>query len=237
MIPFFLYTLLWIWDNVSLPSTSLWNTTKYQAEEAYRLEEYEQAAIYYRQIVDASFFSDPAGRMNMANAYYKAGRKDLALENYQLLTRVRDPQLASRAYVQLAQLAVGEQDTLEALAGLRKAILLDPENRVGVANFEVLRYHYSGTGLPEENPENPSGEATEKPQEVPAAPAAPGEGLLAEKTAQREQLLQNLDRMNMSEEQALSILEAMKVNEMQYIYQFRKLGDKAHNQPNAKVEW
>src|SRR5690606_6959424 len=107
-------------------------------------------------------------------------------------------------------------------------------NRIGVANFEVLRYHYSGKGLPEEDPENPSGETTEKPQE---AEAPPSDGMLTERTAQREQLLQNLDRMNMSEEQALSILEAMKVNEMQYIYQFRKLGDKGNNRPNARVEW
>jgi len=237
MIHLFLWGLLWIWDLMMQPPARVLADIRVAAEESYRNEDYEQAAVYYQQLADASLFSDPTVRLNLANAYLMAGETEEALKNYRLVSRVKEPRLASQAIARLGMLALEKKDTVTALNRLREAILLDRGNLPVIADYEVLRFRYSGAIEVEKPVPDPESEETDT---LPQVENATGELMaqnngVVEISDQREQLLQNLDKINMSEEQAKSVLDAMKVNERQYIYQLRLLGARSGN--SRKVEW
>lgn len=238
MIHLYLWAILWIWDTVSQPSLEKINEAKLAAERAFEGGDYLAAALYFKQVVDASIFSDPAGRLNMANSFFLAGKVDEAFENYRILTRVDDPALASKAKAQLGMIALARKDTVKALNQMRAAILLDRNNRRTIANFEVLRFNFSGkideTGTEVARNEQP--DTTRSPVESRPEPDQMNDAVV-ELSDQREKLLQNLDKINMSEEQAKSVLDAMKVNERQYIYQLRRLGARNGAQTSDKIEW
>lgn len=237
MIHLYLWGLLWIWDLMLQPPAKLMAEVKIAAEESFRNGDYLQAAEFYKQLANASIFSDPSARMNMANAYLLAGETDMAYRNYVLVSRVDKPKLAAKAISRLGMIALEKQDTVTALASLRKAVLIDRSNRFAIADYEVLRYRFSGEIEVEKPVVDENSDLTDslpQPGDVAGVPESPNSGVV-ELSDQREQLLQNLDKINMSEEQAKSVLDAMKVNERQYIYQLRMLG--ARNETGGKIEW
>src|SRR5690606_18505772 len=130
-----------------------------------------------------------------------------------------------------------QQDTVAALAKLRKAILIDRSNHFAIADYEVLRHRFLGeieVDKPVADENSGQTDSLPQPSEQKGVPESLNNGIV-ELSDQREQLVQNLDRINMSEEQAKSVLDAMKVNERQYIYQLRMLG--ARNGTDGKIEW
>ena len=239
MIQLYLWVLLWVWDVISLPSARLISETKIAAERTFKMGDYLEAANLYKQVVDASIFSDPAGRLNMAHAYFLAGETELAYQNYLVLSRVENLSLAAKAKSQMAVIALEGGDTVQALGRLREAILLDPTNRSVVMDFEILRHRFSGIEDLRENDQ--SGMNAVQDSSAYGTESLPvGEELNnieVEQSGQREQLLQNLDKINMSEEEARSVLDAMKVNERQYIYQLRRWGAQGASKSEKKVEW
>lgn len=238
MIQLYLWVVLWIWDVISLPSARFISETTVAAQESFGNGDYLKAAILYKQVVDASIFSDPAGRLNMANAYFLAGETELAYQNYLVLSRVDDVKLAAVARSQMAMIALQKGDTVQALGRLREAILLDRGNRAVVTDFEILRSRFSGlieSGEAEQLKSAASDSLADPVENVPVQQEL--NNTVVEQSDQREQLLQNLDKINMSEEQAKSVLDAMKVNERQYIYQLRRLGVQGTAKPAKKVEW
>lgn len=221
---------------MSHPSAKLVYQAKVAAEESFARKDYQKAAAHYRTVVDASMFSDPAGRLNMAHAYFLAGEVREARRNYRILARVENPKIAAVAKWQLGKIALADKDTAEALSRLKDAILLDRVNRTIIADFEILRSRYSGSAIGSEPAKTEQPDSLTSPVETASAPDQV-DNAVVEVSDKREQLLQNLDKINMSEEQAKSILDAMKVNERQYIYQLRRLGARAGNKPGKKVEW
>lgn len=237
MFHLFLWGLLWIWDLILQPPASKLSEVRLAAEESFKNNDYLKAAEYYKILAEASLFSDPATRLNMANAYLLAGETDEAYKHFQLVSRVTDPQLAARAIARMGLIALEKKDTLTALNKLRKAILIDQNNLYAVADYEILRFRYSGK-IDEEvqvpDQESPHVDTLPEPGQLKGDLVAQNNAVV-ELSDEREQLLQNLDRINMSEEQAKSVLDAMKVNERQYIYQLRLLG--APKTDRSKVEW
>ena len=238
MIYLYLWGLLWIWDLISQPSATLVNEARVRAEEAFVGGDYQSAAEYYRQVVEASIFSDPAARLNMANALYLAGSIETAYKNYLIVSRVDDPSLAATAISRLGVIALGKEDTIAALTRLREAILLNRNNPVVIADFEILRSRYSGS-MEVPGKEGSDSEEPDSLSRVGGNTLTAGnvKEAVVERSDQREQLLQNLDRINMSEEQAKSVLDAMKVNERQYSYQLRRLGARQGAATGKKIEW
>jgi hypothetical protein len=53
----------------------------------------------------------------------------------------------------------------------------------------------------------------------------------------KEELLKSLKAMNMSEDQARAILDAMKSNESQYIYQLRRKQFSNKTAQQGEIEW
>ncbi|WP_247234816.1 hypothetical protein [Telluribacter sp. SYSU D00476] len=228
--------LLWIWDNRSYEAISQSNRTMAQAEQAYQDKQYDQAADLYYSITYGSFFTEPAARLNLAHSYYQAGKLDEALHHYQLLDHIQDRQVASTANVQIALIAVSRQDTARALDRLVTALRQDQENLSARYNYEILKNIYSGSTPPRTPQPEPTPPPREETKEAPAPPPQQ-EGQSPELAEQREQLLQQLRQLRMSEEQARSILDAMKSNEMQYIYQLRRRQYRNQSDKSEDVEW
>lgn len=68
-------------------------------------------------------------------------------------------------------------------------------------------------------------------------PEPPQESREVTEDFKKEELLKSLKAMNMSEEQARAILDAMKSNESQYIYQLRRKQYNKKPGQKSEIEW
>ena len=239
MTALMLYVLLWLWDNRTFDSITKANQRKLEAELAYQNKQYVQSAALYRQITYGSLFSDPAARLNLAHSYYQMKKFDEAFKHYKLLENIRNRTIASIANSQMALIRVNRRDTAGALGNLKVALTLEPGNDQARANYIVLKKYFSGeegssdirTKKKQPNPERLA------QQEKQASQAPQPEQREVENSAEKEELLKSLKQMNMSEDQARAILDAMKSNESQYIYQLRRKQFNKKTGQTAKIEW
>jgi len=229
---FLLYLLLWIWDNRSFDSISQANRNKTEAETAYLSNNFRKAARLYEEITYGSLFAEPASRLYLAHSYFHLDSLEKARLQYKLLVNVEDQQVASKANTQLAVLAaISSRDTLEALNYLKVALRLAPTNEKARFNYEFLKKNFSG-----KSPATTSAPPKEAPP-PPAAPVAPSAQRILELAQERKELLQSLRQLHMSEDQARSILDAMKTNEAQYIYQLRRRQYYDQSERSKIIEW
>ncbi|GLU57162.1 tetratricopeptide repeat protein [Dyadobacter frigoris] len=234
-----LYLLLLLWDNRTFDAITKTNERKIGAEMAFKKKQFVNASKLYHQITYGSVFSDPAARLNMAHSYYQAGQLKDALYQYKLLDHVKDKTIASVANCQVALILVSKKDTAAALEKLKTALRLEPRNTVARSNYIILKTHFSGIEQPSQSSQDnrmAKNEAS-KNKPTPSKPEPKPEGLEQEEAAKREQLLRSLKSMNMSEEQARLILDAMKSNESQYIYQLRRKQYAKKSERNETIEW
>lgn len=233
MTTFLLYVLLWLMDHRNFDAITQNNKRKLDAQRFYTHQQYLKAAEQYRQITYSSIFSEPGARLNMAHAYFLAKKYTLAMPQYQLLTRVEDKSIASTAYQQLALIQVNQKDTATALTSLKEALQIEPSNEEARYNFILLKKSFSGLAqIPKaQNDKKNNEQQTKTPNQTQSTHAE------VEETANRMQLLQNLKAMNMSEAQARAILDAMKSNESQYIYQLRRKQYAQKAERNEQIEW
>ena len=235
MTALILYVLLWLWDNQNFDSITKSNERKVGAEKSFEEKKYLNAARLYHQITYGSIFSDPAARLNMAHSYYLAGKYDLALKYYSQLQRVDDKTLASVSNSQIALIQVGKEDTASALTSLRTALRLEPGNDVARHNYIILKKNFSGVEKPLENKTDKKQTASQTLNDQAVPPAQ--DKMMVEENVKKEQLLQSLREMNMSEDQARAILDAMKSNESQYIYQLRRRQYAKKPEQKEQIEW
>ena len=239
MTALILYVLLWLWDNRDFDSITKANERKLGAERAYDQKEYREAAKLYRQITYGSIFSDPAARLNMAHSYYLAEKYSLAMQHYKLLRKVDNKAIASTANSQIALIQVIQKDTGAALGSLKTALRLEPGNDIARLNYITLKKNFSGIEKPSEvitNKKESDSQITPN-QKPPATASQPPKNQEVEESLKKEQLLQSLKAMNMSEDQAKAILDAMKSNESQYIYQLQRKQYAKKPKENDRIEW
>lgn len=234
-----LYLLLLLWDNRTFDAITKTNERKIGAEMAFKKKQFVNASKLYHQITYGSVFSDPAARLNMAHSYYQAGQLKDALYQYKLLDHVKDKTIASVANCQVALILVSKKDTAAALEKLKTSLRLEPRNTVARSNYIILKTHFSGVEQPSASSQDNRMAKNEASQNkpTPSKPEPKPEGFEQEEAAKREQLLRSLKSMNMSEEQARLILDAMKSNESQYIYQLRRKQYAKKSERNETIEW
>lgn len=231
MTTFLLYLMLWVWDNRSFDTISRANYAKSEAEKAYIEKDYPLAVKLYKEITYGSIFIEPAARLYLAHSYYNLDSLDSAFYHYGLLNSVNDQNIASKANTQLAVILASRKDTMMALQHLQTALRQNPQNNKARYDYELLKKQYSGKLLP------PKPQAVTKKENAPPAPTNQPDQQTPELAEQRDEFLDRLKRLNMSEEQARSILDAMKSNEAQYIYQLRRRQYYKQSQSNATIEW
>lgn len=239
MTSLILYVLLWLWDNRTFDSITKANQRKLDAEQAYQKREFARSAELYRQITYGSLFSDPAARLNLAHSLYKTGDYKQALKHYRLLSDIDDNSIASIANAQIALILVSKKDTASALTNLRTALRLEPGNALARTNYIILKKSFSGVDQPSDmtTRKRRSNQQTIAQSQPATPPEPPQETREVTEDLKKEELLKSLKAMNMTEEQARAILDAMKSNESQYIYQLRR---KQYNQKpgqKSEIEW
>ncbi|MGX5852187.1 hypothetical protein ACWKW6_01025 [Dyadobacter jiangsuensis] len=239
MTSLILYVLLWLWDNRTFDSITKANQRKLDAEQAFRKKEFTKSAELYRQITYGSIFSDPAARLNLAHSLYKAGDYKQALKHYRLLSNIENNSIASVANAQIALILVNKKDTASALTNLRTALRLEPGNALARTNYIILKKSFSGVDDQSDMTTRKRQSNQQQTNQVqPAPPPAPPQEIHeVSEDLKKEELLKSLKAMNMSEEQARAILDAMKSNESQYIYQLRRKQYNTKPGQKSEIEW
>ncbi|REA64277.1 hypothetical protein DSL64_01640 [Dyadobacter luteus] len=235
MTSIILYLLLWLMDNRNFDSITKANERKLSAERFFENKQFVEAADLYQQITYGSTFSEPGARLNMAHAYFLAGKYRKALQHYQLLRRVNNRMISSVANLQVGLIKAQQEDTAAALSSLKEALRIDPNNEIARHNFVILKDAFSGM---EQMPASKTEKKQSQPEanNQPAPPPKPNQQEV-EENAKREQLLTSLKAMNMSEDQARAILDAMKSGESQYIYQLRRKQYAKKAEQSEQIEW
>jgi tetratricopeptide (TPR) repeat protein len=239
MTALILYVLLWLWDNRTFDSITKANQRKIDAEQAYQSNEFTRSANLYNQITYGSLFSDPAARLNLAHSYFKLKDYNKALKHYLLLSGIEDESIASIANTQIALIRVFKKDTATALTSLKTALRLEPGNNLARHNYIILKKTFSGQEQHSDikTKKQKSSQPNQTPANQPAQPTPDTDGRELANDAKKEELLKSLKQMNMSEDQARAILDAMKSNESQYIYQLRRKQYSTQTKKNDEIEW
>ncbi|CAG5018982.1 hypothetical protein DYBT9275_06116 [Dyadobacter sp. CECT 9275] len=233
MTALILYVMLWVWDNRTFDSITKTNERKVIAERAFKNKQFKKSAILYQQITYGSIFSDPAARLNLAHSYFYNGQLEQALKHYTLLAHAQDRTISSIANNQVGLIQMNKGDSAAALESFKESLRLETGNNVARANYIFLKSHYSG------NDEGPVPQSVEKQVKNKVEESAVAEQQNQEivKDSRKEEFLNSLKTMNMTEDQARAILDAMKTNEAQYIYQLRRRQYAEKQKSSKKIEW
>lgn len=232
---FLIYVLLWLWDNRSFDAVNEANLAREQAQIAYAEGDYATASELYKKITSNFIFTDPATRINMAHALFLSGEVDSAENQYSLLTKSDNRRIATISQIQLGILSIQKKDTVTALNHLKAALKTTPSNEIARYNYEVLRRQFSGNPRPDNSAtNNNSGQKIQQENREQIKFASVNES----NADKKDVMLDKLNQLKLSEEETQAILDAMKANELQYIYQLRRNQYHSENKSkNQKVEW
>lgn len=211
----FVTLLLWLWQLQSLNQISLNNRARKEAEAAYASGDFGRAAEQYAYVVTHAPTVDPTVRLNLGHAYFRLGQAAKARQQYTLLLQAGDHPFGATAAVQLGVLACAEQDSAGALRYFRQALWQDPDNEPARYNFELLERTFTGKQAPANR------RATGQAQ--PRATSAPDQQLprpapdrQVERSARQDERLNRFRSLNMTEAQALQLLNTMQHNDVPY---------------------
>lgn len=180
------------------------NLARKQAESAYRRADFRQAATGFAYLTQKSTQTDATVWLNLGHAYFSLGQHKEARQAYQHYVPAASGPTVAVAYTQLGVIACASRDSAQAIELFRKALLTDPDNEPARYNFELLKKRYSGRVGPKTTP---------KPQPKPKQTPQQREQEVA-RSPRQEQLLRRLQNLNMTEEQANQLLNAMREDDL-----------------------
>jgi tetratricopeptide (TPR) repeat protein len=209
-----IYAILiaWFWwpESLSFNQISRNNRARQEAQQAYQAGQYKEALTLYAYLSRTTTTIDPAVRLNLGHSYFQLKQYKKAKSQYETLLQSDRPDLRTAAATQLGVLSCLEGDSATALALFQQALLEDSENEPARYNFELIKKFYSGK-RPPENPRKQS--AASKPKVVNKPNPAGGE---VERSNRQDELLRRFRRLNLSEDQALQLLNAMQADDLPY---------------------
>lgn len=207
----FLVITAWLWWNDPLPGgpISRNNQARREAEAAYRAGRYDRALTLYAYLSRNTTTIDPAVRLNLGHTYFQLQQYTKAKPQYETLLRLDRPDLRTVAATQLGVMACLERDSAAALTLFQRALLEDANNEPARYNFELVKKRYSG---------KPPVTSRRKQAGTPKPPATSQQLTYGqvERSARQDELLRRFQRLNLSEEQALQLLDAMQSDDLPY---------------------
>lgn len=210
-----IYLLLtaWIWWNQLVPASPISrnNQMRQEAQAAYQAGQYAHALSLYAYLSRTTTTIDPAVRLNLGHTYFKLNQFAKAKPQYETLLQSDRPNLRTAAATQLGVIACLQRDSATALSLFEQALLENADNESARYNFELVKKYYSGK-KPEKNPHQKP--ADKKPKQVNKP--RPAGGQQVERSARQDELLRRFQRLNLSEEQALQLLDAMQGDDLPY---------------------
>lgn len=202
---------LW-WDSLfSLNQISRNNQARQEAQAAYQAGDFTRALRLYAYLSRTTTTIDPAVRLNLGHTYFQLKQFQKAKPQYETLMQSDRPDLRTAAATQLGVMACLEGDSATALSLFSRALLENPDNEPARYNFELVKKRYSGR-KPASNPRQKS--VVRKPQLVNKP--RPSGGQQVERSARQDEFLRRFQRLNLSEEQALQLLDAMQRDDLPY---------------------
>ncbi len=203
----------WLRWNELLPVSPISrnNQIRQEAQTAYQAGLYTQALSLYAQLSRNTTTIDPAVRLNLGHTYFQLKQYMQAKPQYETLLQSDRPDLRTVAATQLGVITCLEGDSATALTLFRQALLENADNESARYNFELVKRYYSGK-KPATNPRQKS--ANKKPKIVNKP--RPAGGQQVERSARQDELLHRFQRLNLSEEQALQLLDAMQGDDLPY---------------------
>ncbi|AQG82305.1 hypothetical protein AWR27_04245 [Spirosoma montaniterrae] len=223
----FAFLAAWVWlsELPVLSRISQNNQARIDAEKAYKSKAYQDALRLYAHLSRTTTTIDPGVRLNLGHTYFQLHQYHKAKPQYQTLLQSEQPDLRAVAATQLGIIACIERDTAQALVLFRRALLENTENEPARYNFELVKNQYSG---------KPSS-ARPLTARRPALTRQPI-GQQVERSERRDDLLKRFQRLNLTEEQALQLLDAMRNDDLPYALSSsaRRLGA---NPESGNIRW
>ena len=240
------------------------NDIKSKAEEYYKSENYEEAIRFYRILIDSFSVEEGPIWFNLGNSYFYTQNTDLAIETYKLATLNGDNDDISIAYNQLGVLKSQKQDYTGALESFKSALLSDHFNEEARYNYELLKKLLNekedstsqqdsdkNDSSKEDNNTKESSDKQEESSEDQENSSEDQENSNKDDSNEEnneaedssnssdqqsgEEQDKRLEEINISEEVARRILEAMKNDEIKYYQQLKKGKKKQNN--STKPDW
>lgn len=201
-----------------------------EAQAAYQTRNYARALTLYAYLSRTTTTIDPAVRLNLGHTYFQMKQYPKAKMQYETLLLSDRPDLRTAAATQLGVMACLERDSATALTLFQQALLENADNEPARYNFELIKKYYSGKPLatnPAHNPVVKKPKAVNKPR--------PAGGQQVERSARQDELLRRFERLNLSEEQAMQLLEAMENDNVPYA--LTRSARRLTNPATARNQW
>ena len=211
MIYLLITAWLW-WDNLfALNQISRNNQARQEAQAAYQAGDFTRALTLYAYLSRTTTTIDPAVRLNLGHTYFQLKQYQKAGPQYETLLQGDRSDLRTVAATQLGVMACLKGDSATALALFQRALLENPDNEPARYNFELIKTHYTDRKIATK----PSRKSSVRKPQVVTKPRPSG-GQQVERSARQDELLRRFQRLNLSEEQALQLLDAMQRDDLPY---------------------
>lgn len=222
---FWLKIAIWITTLGSPTQIIKRNEARQIAEKAFQEKNYDRAITYYEYLERTQLVVDPDIILNLAHAAFAKKDTALARQQYSRLMRVPNPGISSTALNQLGVIDCLSGDSLAAENLFRDALERNPSNDQARYNFELMRRFRRDVPPPATPPGTPPPTGTPPPPKESADVAV---------STRRDEFLKSLKQFNLTEEQAVRLLEASHNQEIQYIQQRPR---KAENVVDTREKW
>ncbi|MBO0929567.1 hypothetical protein [Fibrella aquatilis] len=179
------------------------NRARKQAELAYQRGQYDQALTQFSTVLETGDPVTPMEHLAVAHIYFQLHQFVPAGHHYSLVSGAVAPPILSIAAAQLGVLACYRRDTATALSQFQRALLSDPENSAARLNYEWLKPRYSGRKQTPKRPKKAAATAQPVSRQV-------------DKSAQQQEKLNPFRNLNMTEEQARQLLDALQTDDLPY---------------------
>lgn len=209
MIYVFLVAWLWWTDPLTNP-ISYNNRARQEAELAYQAGQYDRALSLYAYLSKTTTTVDPAVRLNLGHTYFQLRQYAKAKPLYQSLLQSDRADLRTVAATQLGVMACFDRDSASALTLFRQALLENANNEPARYNFELIKKRYSGKALPLQSQRK---QRANQPKQIDKPTLS---GRQVEQSSRQDELLRRFRQLNLSEEQALQLLNAMQQDDLPY---------------------
>ena len=216
------------------------NTLKAEAKEAFQAKDFKKAIIKYKYLVDSLDVNEEEVRMNLAHAYFQVQDTVNAFNTYLPLAQSNDRKIKSVAHQQLGVLSNRQSKFEDALNYFRKrAEEANPEEKdqnKDEKDKEQKDQKDKKDQEKKDQQEKDKKEQEKKDQEKKDQKPQSDEQKKADKKKEiPPSVSDKLKEMQMSEEKAKMILEAMKHQEIQYLQQNKRKATKPKDR--NKPDW
>lgn len=248
--------------NADIGDIAAINQLKREAEAAFQNKFWNVAINKYKLLTDKYGVKEPAILLNLAHAYFEVKEMSMALMNYEQAAKTGDRAIQTVAYQQAALIKAQSGQLDKALEQLRNSLRASPDNQAARYNYEVVyallvKQKQQQQGQNEQNNADQSQQNKNQQQQQQNADkqqqqqkgqqskenAQAGEqdeqgseqGKMEDKSSNSKLRSKKLEQIKMTEEQAKTILDAIRNNEVQYLQQMQR--QPGRRTDRSKPDW